>query len=337
MLDNRLMDEYDQFIAVAKLAATTKDLYRHYLSLWEEYIAQNAIPQKKARPLDAAGFLASRPLWSDSTRHSACNAVRSFYIWRFGRKHPLLDFNVACSDPGPQPTPDLIKINKLLSSLDTSTHTGKRHLAMITLMLDTGLRATEVCVLDLKHLDMEKGLLWVERKGGKWKPARFFDYARSCLAAWLGVRALYAKPGIDNVFLVTMAPNTGEPMDRHTLRVLFYRLGERAGIGKFSPHQLRRAFATMAIDNGASSRLVQEAGGWSDLQIPRLGTTALFSLLDEVVKVRGFRSILADDAKPSKSFRRCDPGDFRYHWGRLFYALLLFGLIVNDQFIERHI
>jgi site-specific recombinase XerD len=274
-LDNLYVKDFDQYIAVAKLAATTKTLYSHYLALWGSWIEQNRIPLKKARPIDAAGFIASHPEWSDSTCYSACNAVRSFYAWRFGAKHPLLDFTVRRSDPGPQPTPDIEKLNKLLISLDTSSGVGRRHLAMITLMLDTGLRATEVCRLDLEHLDMDKGLLWVPRKGGKWKPARFFDYARSCMSSWLAVRPLYAKPHIKNVFVVTMAPDTGEPMDRNTLRVLFYRLGEKAGIGKFSPHQLRRAFATLAIDNGASSRLVQEAGGWADLQMLERYTQAL--------------------------------------------------------------
>jgi site-specific recombinase XerD len=275
MLENLCVKEFDQFIAIAKLAATTKLLYSHYLDLWGVWVGHRKISLKKARPLDLAGFVESNPAWSDSTRYSACCAVRSFYLRTYGRKHPILEFNIQRADPGPQPTPDIEKLNRLLISLDTSTPCGKRHLAMITLMLDTGLRATEVCRLDLEHLDMERGLLWVMAKGKKWKPARFFSYASSCMTSWLAVRPLFAKPNITNVFVVTMEPNAGQAMDRHTLRVLFYRLGDKAGIGRFSPHQLRRAFATLAIDNGASSRLVQEAGGWHDLQMLERYTQAL--------------------------------------------------------------
>jgi len=274
-LDNLGVRDFDQFIAVAKLAATTKLLYSHYLVLWGDWVDNHQILLHRARPLDLAGFLQDNPDWSDSTRYSSVCAVRAYYIWKYGHRHPILDFSIQRSDPGPQPTPDIKMINKLLASFDTSDPCGKRHLAMITLMLDTGLRATEVCKLDLEHLDMDRGMLWVARKGNKWKPARFFMYARSCMAAWLSVRPLFAKPRINNVFVVTMAPYCGDAMDRHTLRTMFYRLGERAGIGKFSPHQLRRAFATMAIDNGASSTLVQMAGGWSDIQMVQRYTQAL--------------------------------------------------------------
>jgi site-specific recombinase XerD len=275
MPDKKDSFEFEKFITVAKLAATTKELYAHYLNLWGAFISRREITLKQARPIDAAEFLKDWPGWSDSTRYSAVCAIRSFYIWKFGVRHPLLEFNIIRSDPGPQPTPDLETLNKLLASLDTSTPCGKRHLAMLMLMLDTGLRATEVCRLDLEHLDMSKGILWVSRKGGKWKPARFFDYTVSCMASWLAVRPMFAKPEVKNVFVITMQPNAGEAMDRNTLRVLFYRLGERAKIGKFNPHQMRRAFATLAIDNGASSTLVQNAGGWSDIGMLQKYTQAL--------------------------------------------------------------
>jgi len=274
-LDTLGVRDFDQFVAVARLAATTKLLYSHYLDLWGIWVDNHQILLHRARPLDLAGFLKDNPAWSDSTRYSAVCAVRAYYIWKYGHRHPILDFSIQRGDPGPQPTPNLNLINRLLASFDTSDPCGKRHLAMITLMLDTGLRATEVCRLDLEHLDMDRGMLWVPRKGNKWKASRFFMYARSCMAAWLAVRPMFARAQITNVFVVTMAPYCGNPMDRHTLRVMFYRLGERAGIGKFSPHQLRRAFATMAIDNGASSRLVQEAGGWSDLQMLERYTQAI--------------------------------------------------------------
>jgi len=129
--------------------------------------------------------------------------------------------------------------------------------------------------LDLDHLEVEKGMLWVLRKGGKWKPARFFDYARSCMSSWLAVRPQVARSDVKTVFVVTYGATIGQPMNRNGLRIAFNRFGEYAKIGKFSPHDLRRAFATMSINNGASSRLVQAAGGWEDIQMLEKYTQAL--------------------------------------------------------------
>jgi site-specific recombinase XerD len=279
-------NESAQFLAVAKLAETTKELYRHYLEVWAEWVEKNGVNYRKAKPIDLASFLGDHTGWGNSTQCSACSAVRAFYAWRFGKRHPILDFGIIREDPGPQRTPDKAKLEKLLAIFDTSSPRGKCFLAAVLLMLDTGLRASEVCRLDLEHLDLERGILSVKRKKGKWKPARFFDYTRSCLSAWLAVRPLVAAKGVNTVFVVTYGKTTGQPLNRNGLRIAFNRFGKYAEIGKFGPHDLRRAFATQSIDNGANARLVAEAGGWDDIQMLQRYAQSL-----ELEKMREFSPV----------------------------------------------
>lgn len=264
-----------EFLAVCQLAATTRELYRHYLELFYGWITEQSIKYRRVKPLDLAEWLADHPGWSDSTRHSAIAAVRAFYAWRFGKLHPILSFNVQRHDPGPQPTPDAAKIAQLLGSIDTSRARGKKLVAMICLILDTGMRAAEVCRLELDRVELERGRLWVRTKGSKWQPKRFFDYTRSCLISWLIERERIARPDCKTVFCVIQGAARGAPIGRYTLKTIFRRLGESAGIGKFSPHQLRRAFATFATENGAPSRLVQAAGGWENLEMVERYTRAI--------------------------------------------------------------
>jgi site-specific recombinase XerD len=270
-----MLETARRWLAVARLATTTRALYELYLIQWLEWITDNHIPARRAKPHDLAGWLDTHPDWSDSTRHSACAAVRGFYRAQFGAKHKLLEFNVRRRDPGPQRTPDRATIEKVLASFDTTKPRGRCLLAMVVLMLDTGLRCAEVCGCELERLDMTRGLLWVRVKGGDWQPKRFFDYTRSCLAAWLAIRETIALPETKTVFCGCHGLNLGKTFGRSTLKTAFRRIGEQTGIGAFSPHDLRRAFATFATENGAPSRLVQEAGGWENIEMVERYTRAI--------------------------------------------------------------
>lgn len=272
---NRVVLEIDHFLLLAKLAETTKSLYRHYLGLWAGYLTEISIAARKARPLDLAAWIGLHSGWSESTRHSAVAAVRAYYTWKWGKKHPVLAFNVQRHDPGPQRTPSISQIEKLMVFFDTRKPRGRKLLAMVTLMLDTGLRCSEVCRLEMGKLDLANGLIWVMVKGEKWQPKRFFDYTRSCLASWLANRKAIARPECKQVFVVLKGPRKGLEMGRDTLQTIFRRLGKSSGIGPFSAHDLRRAFATLAITNGAPTRLVQEAGGWENLEMVERYTRAL--------------------------------------------------------------
>jgi len=59
------------------------------------------------------------------------------------------------------------------------------------------------------------------------------------------------------------------------LKVIMRKLGAKAGIGKLSPHDFRRTFATLAIRAGAPTRLVQLAGGWKNLEMVERYSRAL--------------------------------------------------------------
>ncbi len=55
---------------------------------------------------------------------------------------------------------------------------------------------------------------------------------------------------------------TGNGIKSPTLKKIFYKYRDMAGLGKeFSPHSTRATFATIAITNGAPIESVQEALG----------------------------------------------------------------------------
>ena len=59
------------------------------------------------------------------------------------------------------PTFSDFQIQQLLNAIDTRTAEGYRDYALILILLDTGIRVSELCNLKLKNLWLEEGMLKV--------------------------------------------------------------------------------------------------------------------------------------------------------------------------------
>jgi integrase/recombinase XerD len=210
-----------------------------------------------------------RPTWGDSQRYVACKAAQGFIRWAIG-DHPILKLKVKRRAGPPQRSLNATQLGRLLSSFDTMCKKGVRDLAMCSLMVDTGLRATEVCSLAVSYVDLDECRLTVKVKGGKWGEGVFSDSVARYLGNWLEVRK--AKPGVDAVFTHVYL---GTSMTRQGLRTTIRRWGLAAGVGVLSPHDLRRTFAVLSTRNGAPARVLQTAGRWSSMAMVEQYTQAI--------------------------------------------------------------
>ena len=112
-------------------------------------------------------------------------------------------------------------------------------------------------------------------KGGNAGRGRFSEYTAMQLSAWLSARAGVAKPGVPNLFVSVGGLKPGTPLTPRGLRIVLKKIGAAAGLEEFSPHDLRRTFATLAIRFGAPTRVVQVAGRWDNLEMLERYTATL--------------------------------------------------------------
>lgn len=206
---------------------------------------------------------------SDSSIKQMTAAYRSFFTFALGDQSPAAAVPYPKVHRRKQRTLDAETAMKVLASCDTSTDMGTRNLAIFTLMLDTGLRSSEVCRLQLAKLDLEKRRLVVVVKGGNEEAGVFSRTTAANIARWLSVRAEYARPDEGAVF-ISFSQNEkdmGRRLTSDGLRAIFHQIGKRVGLAGFSPHDLRRTFATIAIRSGAPTRVVQAAGRWGDISM----------------------------------------------------------------------
>ncbi len=205
-----------------------------------------------------------------STMKRTVNALRSYYTF--------IGSSAANTLPVPQPklrlqrTLNFQQASALLMACDTGMNKGRRDLAMVALMLDTGLRAAEICRLRVEQLDLPSQSLHVVCKGGADESAVYSMETANYLSAWLANRGQTAR--CPNVFVSFNNMNYGGALTTSGLRCLFHALGQRAGLPNLSPHDLRRSFATLTTLAGAPGRIVQTAGRWHDLALVERYTQA---------------------------------------------------------------
>jgi integrase/recombinase XerD len=148
-----------------------------------------------------------------------------------------------------------------------------RNRAIVSVLIDTGIRRQELVGLRLCDVDRELRLLVVHRKGNRWqqvaisregfKPLHeYLTKYRSQLANVAGKTVARKE---DAVFLA----DDGEPLKAEGVSKLFRRLQQRSGIqGKrISPHNCRRYMATTQLAMGRSPFDVQRQMGHTTLQM----------------------------------------------------------------------
>lgn len=156
-------------------------------------------------------------------------------------------------------------------SSSASRPTSERDKAIIKLLLDTGIRASELCEILFQDLNLRDHTLIVRGKGpGRGHKERVVHLSKSTgQSVWK-----YLLPRMetiretDNVFVVGTSEEW-RPMTRHVLWKLLKRIGERAGVNNVYPHKFRHTFGIAYLRNGGDLFTLQDLLGHSDLSMVR--------------------------------------------------------------------
>lgn len=157
----------------------------------------------------------------------------------------------------------------LLKQPNPKAPTGLRNLCIMKMMLDGGLRLSEVINLKPEDINFENGSMVIQENGPKDKRILWLgDDSLALIKRWLQIR-----PGCEYLFCTLK----GGVLDDRYIREMVKRLSLRAGIKKnIFPHSLRHTFAADLYRKTRNIRIVQEALGHADLS-----TTMIYANLIE--------------------------------------------------------
>lgn len=260
--------------------------YRHNLMQYQEFLAKRNIDSVDAiTQANVIGFIEdlSKRSLAPASIERAISAIKTFHL--FCLREQLTINNPVVDLPRrkkPQLLPDVLSIEQVEQMLQAAssipTPVGQRDYTLLEVLYGCGLRASEICALDVLDIDFEGGSIRVFGKGSKERFAPLSGKAAAALQQYLSavrphLHLLHSSAQSSSaVFLTTR----GKRMYREAIHGVVREVGERVGITGAHPHMLRHSYATHMLGGGADLRSLQEMLGHSNVS-----TTQIYTHVDQ--------------------------------------------------------
>jgi len=197
-------------------------------------------------------------------------ALRAFFNWLFKEGYTSENRLVKLKPPRAQTKVVEVlteeEITKILGCINSNTASGARNYAILMLLLDTGLRSSELRNVEVKDVNIEGGYLKVMGKGGKERIVPFgASVQKALLRYFLHFRPESFNFSIQNFFLTL----DGRPLTKNSIKMIFQRLTAKSGIKRLHPHLCRHTFATNYLINGGDVFSLQQILGHTSLEMVR--------------------------------------------------------------------
>lgn len=143
-----------------------------------------------------------------------------------------------------------------------------RDLALLTLMLSTGIRISECVGLDIKDIDLENTSIKITRKGGKEAVVYFSDEAIEPVEAYLEERKkINALQGHENALFLS---SQRKRISIRTVENLVNKYSRTSvPLKHITPHKLRSTYGTALYQETSDIYLVADVLGHSDVNTTR--------------------------------------------------------------------
>ena len=255
----RRFAHYADSVAAEDVGDLTLELARR----WQRHLRTTPMAHPRRKPGHEGERRAAH------TVNGYCRVLRAFAGWLaeagYVDAHPLEKFR-----PGRLPAREVEPIaaddqQRLLDACDPRSPLGLRDLAILSVLLDTGLRSSELCRLRVADLDLASGEVRVRGgKGARDRTVALGQRARSMVDRYLQLARPWPDdpdPDADRVFLTRQR----RPFTRYTLGRVLKRLAGRAKLANIHPHRFRHTFGVTYLRAGGDVLTLQRILGHTTL------------------------------------------------------------------------
>lgn len=251
-------DLMDAFLTAKQIQGCSKATMRLYRYRIEQLSAAVDVPLRRITV-----FHLRKHLMDEKNRgvsDKTLEGLRSIYCSFFGWLHRE---GLIQSNPCANLTP--IKVAKVVrlpySDVDLErlreACQGSRNKAIMSFLLSTGCRVSEMCGLNRDDVDFARGVAVVLGKGNKERPVFLGDVALMHLRRYLDERT-DSSPAL-------FAGRCSDRIKPNAVRKMLHEAADRAGVQDVHPHRFRRTLATNLIDHGMPVQQVASVLGHEKL------------------------------------------------------------------------
>lgn len=208
---------------------------------------------------------------SESTVANYYRSLRAFWSWIV--TEGVIDRSPFVGMPPPKVPKKKItpftqeQIQKLLLAA-TNTRSPRRDVAILLMLLDTGMRVGELVSLTIADVDLTHRKATVKGKGGKIRDVYWSPITGRALIAYLRERTIETSPHeTDPLWIAACGRNSGAALTQWGVRQIMERLEEATGITgvRCSPHTMRHTFALEFLGEGGDVFSLMRILGHEDL------------------------------------------------------------------------
>ena len=158
---------------------------------------------------------------------------------------------------------------------------------LTTMMLETGVRVSEICNMDVDDVDLDDlSALILGGKGEKDRTVLFTDLTAEGIQEWMAVRRMRAEKQVKEERQALFLTKNGHRITPRWVQKLMDRIADRAEIkrSRLTPHTLRHTFASGLLERGADLVTIQRLLGHASIATTRVYLEISDQTLREIYK-----------------------------------------------------
>lgn len=258
-------------------AERTVQTYLESLLRFAEFLASEGLPTDPAEVTreHIRAFVADLLVrFKPATASNRYRALQTFYRWLVAEgeidKTPM----DGMKPPSVPVTPPAVlseeQMARLLKASGGNSFEDRRDAAILLLLIDTGMRRSELEKLTVGDIDFDAQVAVVLGKGSRPRACPFGKRTAKALDRYLRLRAKHRGADRPELWIGRSGPLTGNGVYQ-----ILRKRARAAGIGHIHPHQMRHTMAHNWLADGGNEGDLMRVAGWSSREmVGRYGASA---------------------------------------------------------------
>jgi site-specific recombinase XerD len=271
-----MLDDWSISLRAQGKSELTIVSYRMVAGQLDAYLEQRGMPRRvdRIRREHVEAWLADMGDKAPATRAKCYRSAQQLFKWLVEEgeteRSPMERMHPPKVPDKPVPIITDDELGRLLKSAAGVTFENRRDTAMMRLLLDTGMRASELVGLSVEDVDLNLGVARVKGKGGHVRVVPFGPKTSEAIRRYIRARTRAGRGSTGPLWLGKKGPLTDSG-----LRQLLERRGKDAGVEHLHPHRFRHTLAHRWLSAGGQETDLMRVAGWRSRQmVERYGASA---------------------------------------------------------------